>query len=61
MDNNRLTKKDILSMFSIERTTLHNWIKNKIFPEPSIKLSTHKCYWLSEDIDKFFNSKKNGE
>jgi predicted DNA-binding transcriptional regulator AlpA len=58
MSNQRLSKKDILKMYEIERTTLYKWIQQGKFPKPSIYISTHKCYWLSEDIDNFIKSKQ---
>ena len=58
MEQIKLTKNDITQMFSIKKYTLWRWIREGKFPQPSIYISTHRCYWDLDDIKKFLDSKK---
>lgn len=49
----RITKKDLMKMYGIDRSTVENWIKFRGLP--MIEISSHKKYIRREDLIDFEN------
>ena len=59
----RITKKELMKMYGIDRSTVENWIKFRGLP--MIEISSHKKYIRREDLIEFenkmiLNNKYNG-
>ncbi len=53
----RITKKELMKMYGIDRSTVENWIKFRGLP--MIEISSHKKYIRREDLIEFENKMKN--
>ena len=49
----RITKKELMKMYGIDRSTVENWIKFRGLP--MIEISSHKKYIRREDLIDFEN------
>lgn len=48
-----LARKQILEKFSVCRTTLYLWEKDKGFPKPVVIAGTSGKRWNEEEVDKW--------
>ena len=53
MTEERITKKELMKMYGIDRSTIENWIKFRGLP--MIEISSHKKYIRKEDLIEFEN------
>ena len=53
MTEERITKKELMKMYRIDRSTIENWIKFRGLP--MIEISSHKKYIRREDLIEFEN------
>jgi len=53
MTEERITKKELMNMYGIDRSTIENWIKFRGLP--MIEISSHKKYIRKEDLIEFEN------
>jgi len=53
MTEERITKKELMKMYGIDRSTIENWIKFRGLP--MIEISSHKKYIRREDLIEFEN------
>ena len=53
MTEERITKKELMKMYGIDRSTIENWIKFRGLP--MIEISSHKKYIRKEDLIEFKN------
>jgi len=49
----RITKRELMEMYGIDRSTIENWIKFRGLP--MIEISSHKKYIRREDLIEFEN------
>jgi len=49
----RITKKELMKIYGIDRSTIENWIKFRGLP--MIEISSHKKYIRREDLIDFEN------
>ena len=49
----RITKRELMEMYGIDRSTIENWIKFRGLP--MIEISSHKKYIRREDLIDFEN------
>ena len=49
----RITKKELMKIYGIDRSTVENWIKFRGLP--MIEISSHKKYIRREDLIDFEN------
>jgi hypothetical protein len=54
MEKDRLSKQDLMKMYSVDRTTIEEWRKR--FGLPMIEISSHSKYVRREDLLKWENS-----
>lgn len=50
----RITKKELILMYGVDRSTLESWIKN--YDLPMIQISSHKKYVRKEDLLNWENT-----
>ena len=53
MTEERISKKELMKMYGIDRSTIENWIKFRGLP--MIEISSHKKYIRKEDLIEFEN------
>lgn len=53
MTEERITKKELLKMYGVDRSTLETWIKN--YNLPMIQISSHKKYIRKDDLINWEN------
>jgi len=53
MTEERISKKELMNMYGIDRSTIENWIKFRGLP--MIEISSHKKYIRREDLIEFEN------
>ncbi len=53
MTEERISKKELMKMYGIDRSTIENWIKFRGLP--MIEISSHKKYIRKEDLMEFEN------
>ena len=51
MTEERITKKELMKMYRIDRSTIENWIKFRGLP--MIEISSHKKYIRRSDLEKW--------
>jgi hypothetical protein len=51
-----ITKKEMLEMFDIDRSTFDNWVLR--YKLPIIEITSHKKFIRREDLIEFENSRK---
>jgi hypothetical protein len=54
--NDRVTKKELLEMYKIDRSTFDNWVLR--YKLPIIEITSHKKFIRREDLIEFENSRK---
>lgn len=53
IQDERITKKELMKIYGIDRSTIENWIKFRGLP--MIEISSHKKYIRREDLIDFEN------
>ncbi|KJF42848.1 hypothetical protein LH29_15615 [Draconibacterium sediminis] len=49
----RISKKELMKMYNVDRSTIESWIKERGLP--MIEISSHKKYVRREDLIEFEN------
>ncbi len=49
----RISKKELMKMYGVDRTTIESWVKERGLP--IIEISSHKKYVRREDLIEFEN------
>ncbi|MDX8341209.1 hypothetical protein SLH46_18565 [Draconibacterium sp. IB214405] len=49
----RISKKELMKMYGVDRTTIESWVKERGLP--MIEISSHKKYVRREDLIEFEN------
>lgn len=53
MNEERITKKELMKIYGVDRSTIENWVKERGLP--LIEISSHKKYIRMKDLLEFEN------